>query len=117
MIVINKGEVNTLIFTLYEKTTISDYTYQFTFRNETTKEEREIELEDTSDYQYRYNQFVIDEGSTTELTFDVGEWTYTVEAVNDDGSEVVETGIMQVKQTAAVDTTYQTTATNTTYTG
>lgn len=117
MIVINKGEVNTLIFTLYEKTTIYDYTYQFTFRNETTKEEREIELEDTSDYQYRYNQFVIDEGSTTELTFDVGEWTYTVEAVNDDGSEVVETGIMQVKETAAANTTYQTTSTNTTYSG
>lgn len=117
MIVINKGAENTVVLTLYEKTTLTDYTYQFTFRNETTKEERVLELEDNSEYQYRYNLFVIDEGSTTDLTFDVGEWTYTVEAVNDEDSEVVETGIMQVKESATTDTTYQTTNTNTTYNG
>lgn len=117
MLTIHKEQENVIFITLYECTTITDYQYLFTFTNATTKEVKELELEDESEYQYRYNKFVIDEGSTSDLTFDVGEWTYSVSAYNDDESEVVETGIMKVIEAGAANANYETTITNTTYTG
>jgi len=115
MIVLYKDQENTVFLTLYEKTTITDYSYRLIVRSDVTQESRTIELEDLSDYQYRYNQFLIDEGSTNDLTFLVGNWNYTVEAYNNETSEVVETGIMQVKEASASVSSYQTTGTKVVY--
>lgn len=77
MIHINKGEENTVVLTLSEKVTLSFPFFLFVFKSDTTKDEVKAVIGDTSSYAYRYNEFVIDEGTLLTLS-PTGYWHYSV---------------------------------------
>jgi hypothetical protein len=78
MIYINKGEVNTIVLTLSEDTTISNPYYLFVFQNEYNLESDKIYWigTDTSAYKNRYNLFTLEEGE--DATFVKGQYVYKV---------------------------------------
>lgn len=85
MILINKNENNLITVTLFEKTTLASPTYLFKFTNDITKESVKFIAQNTSDYSYRYDQFLITETSgSLNLTSGVielsptGFWSYTI---------------------------------------
>lgn len=109
MIVINQGEVNTVVVTVTEKTTISNPKYLFVFLHSLTKTQNTCITADTSQYIDRYNRFLITESTTqSRLTGTLslpyaGQWEYTIYAqtstTNLDptaADEIVETGICTV---------------------
>lgn len=77
MIYIEKGQVNTFALTLTEVTTLVDPFYLFVFEDEFNTAIDPILWEgvDTSNYQYRYNLFTMDEPL---LDFVKGQYTYKV---------------------------------------
>ena len=101
MIYIEKGEVNTIVLTLTEDTTIPEPYYLFVFQNEFNKESNKIYWigTDTSQYKNRYNLFTLEEGE--DVTFVKGQFTYSVyeSAVppeDETGLTLVEEGRMVV---------------------
>lgn len=78
MIYIEKGQVNTFALTLSEVTTLVDPFYLFVFEDEFNTAIDPILWEgvDTSNYQYRYNLFTMEEGVDIDLL--KGQYTYKV---------------------------------------
>lgn len=78
MIYIEKGQVNTFALTLSEVTTLVDPFYLFVFEDEFNTAIDPILWEgvDTSNYQYRYNLFTMQEGVDIDLL--KGQYTYKV---------------------------------------
>lgn len=77
MVVINKGQANTVILTLTEKVTEAIPYFLFRFVCDLTKVEYTFLMTDTSIYTERYNKFVLTEGTTVDL-IDTGFYHYYV---------------------------------------
>ncbi len=84
MITINRGETNTVILTLSEKTTIEDAVYLFEFINDQSGKTKYFIAQDISTNKIRFNQFVIEENNTEILLTGVVKldqldyWKYTI---------------------------------------
>jgi hypothetical protein len=83
MIKINKNANNTIIATLAEKATLSEPFYLFVFTSDVDKTEVIFTAQDTTEFNERYNKFLITETSgTIDLTSGVinltptGFWSY-----------------------------------------
>tara|TARA_R100001244_G_scaffold56079_1_gene47871 strand:+ start:263 stop:658 length:396 start_codon:yes stop_codon:yes gene_type:complete len=83
MIKINKNENNTIIATLAEKATLSKPFYLFVFTSDVDKTEVIFTAQDTTEFNERYNKFLITETSgTVDFTSGVisltptGFWSY-----------------------------------------
>lgn len=107
MIVLKKGQVNSNVaLTLTELTTISNVTYLFEFKNDTTNNYYYVISEDTSVHKDRFNEFEITEGVNDQLNGsvelgDVGFYTYKVyeqegNSLSPDDLNVVESGKMKL---------------------
>lgn len=107
MIILRKGQVNSNIaLTLTELTTISNVTYLFEFKNDTTNNYYYVISEDTSVHKARFNEFEITEGVNDQLNGsvelgDVGFYTYKVyeqegNSLSPDDLNVVERGKMKL---------------------
>ena len=125
MIKITKGQANTVVLTLTEKSTLTSPDYLFVFTNDQTEVEYCFIAADTSLYPERYNKFTITETSTNPDTLD-GEvelpilkfYKYTIYEQNsstnldpDLATGVVEVGKVEVFDTATADSTYTPTST------
>lgn len=123
MILINKGQGNTVALTLTEKTTISDPVYYlFHFQQQQKNENYYFIAADTSQYPIRYNLFNIVETSNPDpLAGEVsislpGRCLYFIYAQNsatnldpEDADELVEQGFVEVKGSASsTDSDYTT---------
>lgn len=103
-----KGQSNTFIVTLQEKTTLVDPVYLFSFYHIFTKKRTAFILGDLSDYANHYNKFTFTEGSTDAKTLEEGQHDYVVYAQEsttnvdpDLALEEVERGILNVSYTRA----------------
>jgi hypothetical protein len=78
MIYIEQGELNNIVLTLTESTTISNPVYLFKFTWELTDSISPIYWvgTDLSAYPQRYNLFELEEG--TDATFRIGQYKYEV---------------------------------------
>ena len=78
MIYINKDEINNIVLTLSEVSTLSNPYYLFVFQNEMNPESDPIlfTTPDVSTYPERFNQFLLDEPVDVELV--KGQYTYSV---------------------------------------
>lgn len=83
MIKINKNDNNTIIATLAEKATLSEPFYLFVFTSDVDKTEVIFTAQDTTEFNERYNKFLITETSgTVDYTSGVinltptGFWSY-----------------------------------------
>ena len=119
MLVINKNANNTLVMTLTEKSTLSSPYFLFEFKSDITNNRVVFLAADLSNYNDRYNKFLITETSgTVDLTSGTielnptGTWTYRVfEQTSSsnlnlnlvDNKTPLEIGIVKVKGT---ETTY-----------
>lgn len=114
MITINKGEVNTVILTLAEKTTIEGPTYLFEFIKEGSPGTKKYFIaEDISVNPLRNNEFEIEEGTPEDtlngkISLNAGQYLYNVyeqaSTTNLDptGLSIVENGRVEIKTTATV---------------
>lgn len=101
MKVINKGESNTLVFTLYEKQTLPNPYWYFVFVNESSGETVAFYLTDISNYKIRSNRFTFIEGTTA--TLQAGVWSYYIyenETQNSASTGLCEQGQIRVKESA-----------------
>ena len=111
MILINKGEVNTVVLTLSERTTITDACYLFEFiKDGSIGSIKYFIANDTSSNKLRYNQFNIEENSVEDvlggvISLDAADYKYTVyeqengsSNLDPTGLNIVEFGRVQVKQ-------------------
>ncbi len=103
MIYINKDEVNNIVLTLSEVSTLTNPYYLFVFQNEMNPESDPIlfTTTDISAYPERYNQFLLDEPVDVELV--KGQFTYSVYeslvppvTIEDTTGQVIEEGRMVV---------------------
>lgn len=101
MIYIIKDEINTIVLTLTEDTTITEPYYLFVFQNEFDLDSNKIYWlgTDTSDYKNRYNLFTLEEG--VDVTLVKGQYIYkvyesSVPPEGEDGLTLVEEGRMVV---------------------
>lgn len=78
MIYINKGEVNNIVLTLSEVSTLTNPFYLFVFQNEMNPESEPIlfSTPDISTYPERFNQFLLDE--PVDVILVKGQYTYNV---------------------------------------
>lgn len=78
MIYINKDEVNNIVLTLSEVSSLTNPFYLFVFQNEMNPESDPIlfSTPDISTYPERFNQFLLDEPVDVELM--KGQYTYSV---------------------------------------
>lgn len=120
MLTITQNSANTLILTLTERTTLSSPIFLFVFTSEQMKQSYACIAADTSNYTYRYNEFVITEKAIPDtLSGEInipypGEYTYEVyeqsSGTNLDpanATTLLETGVLKVKpDTSATNTTY-----------
>lgn len=114
--VINRGQANTLYFTLTEKATLTTPYYLFVFENEITGQSKTFRMTDLSSYTWRYNKFTLTEtDSTNDLTTGVvtlspaGDWSYTIYEQSDannltvaNTTSIVEKGKIKVIGTDTV---------------
>lgn len=125
-ILINQNTVNSLTFTLKEKTTLSAPIYLFQFRNVTEKVSYYCIMADTSLYKDRYNEFLFTEGTDLPLVGELilgagGQYEYFVyeqlSTTNLDptlATGLVESGLMDLERTGTtyaehtIDQTYKT---------
>lgn len=103
MIYINKDEVNSIVLTLTEVSTLTNPYYLFVFQNEMNPESTPILFTspDISSYPERFNQFLLDEPVDVELN--KGQYSYSVyeslippTSIEDTTGEVIEEGRMVV---------------------
>lgn len=103
MIYINKGEVNSIVLTLTEVSTLSAPYYLFVFQNEMnpTSDPILFTAEDESVFPERFNLFYLDEPVDVELM--KGQYTYSVyesmtppTEISDTTGVVIEEGRMVV---------------------
>ena len=64
MLILRLDTANTVIVTATEKATLDDPVWLFQFKNQTTGDSVYCIATDVSDYDYRYNKFVITETSS-----------------------------------------------------
>jgi VCBS repeat-containing protein len=119
MITINKGEINKVVLTLSERTTIVDATYLFTFINDQSDVIKSFIAEDISVNKIRYNQFAIEENAVENLLNGVvsldqeGSWTYAIREqasvsnlIVANSGAIVEIGIVKVFDSSAAIPTF-----------
>lgn len=103
MIYINKGEVNSIVLTLTEVSTLTSPYYLFVFQNEMNPESQQIlfTAPDQSAYPERFNLFYLDE--PVDVTLMKGQYTYSVyestippTSIDDTTGVVIEEGRMVV---------------------
>ena len=103
MIYINKDEVNSIVLTLTEVSTLSNPYYLFVFQNEMNPESTPIlfTTPDISAYPERFNQFELDEPVDVDLM--KGQYSYSVyeslippTSIQDTTGVVIEEGRMVV---------------------
>lgn len=103
MIYINKDEVNNIVLTLSEVSTLTNPYYLFVFQNEMNPESTPIlfTTTDISAYPERFNQFELDEPVDVELI--KGQYSYSVyeslippTSIEDTTGEIIEEGRMVV---------------------
>lgn len=103
MIYINKDEVNNIVLTLSEVSTLTNPYYLFVFQNEMNPESEPIlfTTPDISTYPERFNQFLLDEPVDVELL--KGQYSYSVYeslvppvTIEDTTNQVIEEGRMVV---------------------
>lgn len=103
MIYINKGEVNSIVLTLNEVSSLSSPYYLFVFQNEmnTTSTPILFTTTDESPYPERFNLFYLDE--PVDVTLNKGQYTYSVyesltlpTSIDDTTGIVIEEGRMVV---------------------
>lgn len=126
MLLLTKGQTaENIIVTLNEKRTIASGYYIFSFQHITTKEiiyKVYAFAEDESDYPNRYNEFEINTQSLFGSKL-AGDWVYNVyesetSTTNTTGLNIVETGIMKLKDATAFEyEAYETTTTYKAYAG
>lgn len=121
MIVINKGQSNTVVVTVTEKTTITNPYYLFEFTNDMAKVPKVCIAANVSDATERYDKFVITEQSSSpnnllgQITLtQKGFWKYKIYAqesstnlVPADADELVEIGKCRVEDTISTSTVYE----------
>lgn len=102
MLNFRKGEENTFIVTLSEKTSLVDPVYLFSFYHLMTKKTVNFILGDLSDFANHYNKFTFTEGSTGKV-LEEGQHNYTFYAQESTTNldpelalEEVERGICEV---------------------
>lgn len=119
MINLRKSQINVVVLTLTEKTTIDNPTYLFEFKDNQTKAFTYFIAEDISEFKERFNKFSITEKTNpnnligeVELVLD-GQYAYTVReqssTTNLDpllSGAIVETGKVTVTDTDEVIPTY-----------
>lgn len=119
VIVLTKGQIQNVYFTLTEKQTISAPNYLFVFEQRSTNTEVKFVLtnaKDLSSYKDRYNKFLLNVNQYF-LSKLNGQYTYSVyqqtSATNTTttGLTLLESGIMMLKETEEVYTEYTTTDT------
>ena len=103
MIYINKGEVNSIVLTLSEVSTLPSPYYLFVFQNEMNPTSDPILFTnlDESPYPERFNLFYLDEPVDVELikgqyTYSVNESTTPPTSIEDTTGVVIEEGRMVV---------------------
>lgn len=103
MIYINKDEVNNIVLTLSEVSTLTNPYYLFVFQNEMNPESTPIlfTAPDISAYPERFNQFELDEPVDVELN--KGQYSYSVYesvippvTIEDTTGDIIEEGRMVV---------------------
>lgn len=106
MVIITKGQSNTLIVTVTEKVTITNPFFLIHFKDMITSHETSFIITNTSTHTERYDEFTFTEGSNTAKTLNVGEYVYTIYAQTsnsntdiDNADEEVERGIAMVRHT------------------
>lgn len=112
MVYINKGEVNSIVLTLTEVSTLSAPYYLFVFQNEMNPTSDPILFTnlDESPYPERFNLFYLDEPIDVELvkgqyTYSVYESTIPPTEISDTTGVVIEEGRMVVSG-AAISSIY-----------
>lgn len=119
MIVLTKGQIQNVYFTLTEKQTISSPNYLFVFEQRSTNTEVKFVLtnaKDLSSHKDRYNKFLLNVNQYF-LSKLNGQYTYSVyqqtSATNTTttGLTLLESGIMMLKESEEVYTEYSTTDT------
>jgi hypothetical protein len=106
VIYINKDELNSIVLTLTEVSTLSNPYYLFVFQNEMNPESTPIlfTTPDISAYPERFNQFELDEPVDVDLI--KGQYSYSVYeslippiTIQDTTGDVIEEGRMVVSGT------------------
>lgn len=112
MLIINKNSNNYLRLTLAEKSTLTAPYYLFVFTSDVTRQEKIFTTLDISDYVYRYNEFLITESSTENLSSGVvefnptGFWGYKIYEMSDNTNLLVAntTGLVEEGRALIVGT-------------
>lgn len=115
MININKGETKVAIFTLTEKSTLSNPYYLFEFQSDDTGNKTYITADDFSGNTPRYNSFTFSSDGIDPLdggfTLDPGRYDYYVWETEyqynlnvGSASNIVERGILNIVGTSSSDT-------------
>lgn len=103
MIYINKDEVNNIVLTLSEVSSLNNPYYLFVFQSEFNPESDPIYFTspDISSYPERFNQFLLDEPVDVQLM--KGQYTYSVyesleipSTIDDTTGDIIEEGRMVV---------------------
>jgi hypothetical protein len=120
MVIINKNANSYLRLSLAEKSTLTTPYYLFVFTNDLTKQEKIFTQFDSSSYPYRYNEFLITDSTSENLSSGVinfnptGFWSYKVYEMEDSTNllvanctSLVEEGRAEVIGTATEFKKYQ----------
>lgn len=119
MIILTKGQIQNVYFTLTEKQTISAPNYLFVFEQRSTNTEVKFVITNTKDlslYKDRYNKFLLNVNQYF-LNKLNGQYTYSVyqqtSATNTTttGLTLLESGVMMLKDPEEIYTEYNTTDT------
>lgn len=109
MIYLEKEELNSVVFTLNEKTTLTNANYFLSLYSEGNNTDTILRLSgDTSNNKNRYNQFSLDISLEEELG--VGEYDYrvyeTTGTTYTEGLSIVESGKVKIEGVEETSTTY-----------
>ena len=102
-LIINKGQSNTVVVTLKEKTTLITVFYLFEFKNTASGEKKYCVVSELSSELERYNKFLITEKTSPtsingEIELAIGDYVYKIYEQDDEtnlnptGLTIVETG-------------------------
>jgi hypothetical protein len=133
-LLIYKNTSNIICPTLTEKTTLSPVSYVFRIKGDVSNDYTYVTSIDVSTETQRYNQFTITETDnpnmlSAEISLSVGGYLYEAFEVNPNdligvtdladlnynNLTLVESGVMQCKETTTADTEYPAVSTNTQY--